>query len=65
MKVLTLTRAAGRFTFGPDEELDLPDDQAQELIACGAAVAISVPVAKQAEKPSSKSKKAAHTSQDE
>jgi hypothetical protein len=51
MKVLTLKRAAGYITFEPGEELDLPDDQAQELIACGAVVSIEKPPAKPVTKP--------------
>lgn len=37
MLVETLTIAAGRFQFVEGEELELPDADAKELIACGAA----------------------------
>lgn len=40
MRVKTLKRAAGRIVFGPDEELDLPDDQALELMKCEAVVSL-------------------------
>lgn len=43
MQVVTLKRAAGRFTFGPDETLDMPDAQARELIDCGAVTPVAKP----------------------
>lgn len=45
MLVRTLTRAAGRFTFEPDREIDLASEDAEVLIAAGAVVAVVVPVA--------------------
>jgi len=51
MLVITLKRAAGRIAFGPDQQLDIPDDQVQELIDCGAVVPVKKPEPKVVEKP--------------
>jgi hypothetical protein len=50
MLVLTLKRAAGQISFGPDETLDIPDDQVQALIDCGAVVPAEKPAAAKADK---------------
>lgn len=36
MLVRTLTRCAGRFSFVPGEEIDIPEKDAEELAAAGA-----------------------------
>ena len=42
MLVRTLTRACGRLNFEPEQELDLPPAEAQELAAAGAVQIIEV-----------------------
>lgn len=50
MLIETLTVAAGRLTFTPGQELDLPEKEAKELIAAGAARAVVI----EKEKPKGK-----------
>jgi len=40
VRIRTLTRAAGRLNFAPNQERDFPRDVARELIRAGAAEAI-------------------------
>jgi hypothetical protein len=59
MLIRTLTRACGRFCFDAGDQIDLPDADALELIAAGAATQLDKPEADASvETPkSSKSKK--------
>lgn len=44
MLIRTLTRAAGRLSWQPGQQMDLPAEEARELVRTGQAVAVELPV---------------------